>query len=112
LTVHGASRVIGAVQPPHLRDDDAPPSSMNPTERAQLLLSQQMLEAQLEIARSARYQRQSRRGRRVWLILLFGVSGLVAYVVNERNGSPALAILAPAGTMLLFAIVWTYKKPH
>jgi uncharacterized membrane protein len=99
------------MQPP-FHEDPPPSSQMSATERTKASLEQRMLEAQLEIVRSARQQRESRQSRKIWLVATFGFSSFVAYVFDHKGASPVVSFVACVVTFVLLATWWAFRKTY
>ena len=70
------------------------------------------MESTLEIMRSHRQQRESGVNRRFTFILVFALSGGVAYVLDHKGYSPEVSI---AGCVLTIVVVggwWAFRKPY
>ena len=78
--------------------------------RQKARLEQQMLEAKLEILRSHRQRREAAVSRRFSFLLVFALSGFVAFVLDRRGWSPAVSVLGCVLTIVTVGVFWAYRK--
>jgi len=89
-----------------------PPSDPAEVARRQARIEQQMMESKLEIMRSHRQQRESTVNRRFTFLLVFAMSGGVAYVLDHKGYSPQTSILGCVLTIVVIGGWWAFRKPY
>jgi hypothetical protein len=88
------------------------PSNPDDVAQKQARLEQMKMEAQLEIMRSHRQQRESTVNRRFTFLLVFALSGGVAYVLDHKGYSPQTSILGCVLTIVVIGGWWAFRKPY
>jgi hypothetical protein len=97
-------------QPPS--PNDQLPTDPAEVARRQMRLEQQMMESKLEIMRSHRQQRESAVNRRFTFLLVFGLSGFVAFALDHKGYSPQTSILGCVLTIVVVGGWWAFRKPY
>jgi hypothetical protein len=88
------------------------PSNPDEVAQKQARLEQMKMEAQLEIMRSHRQQRESTVNRRFTFLLVFALSAGVAYVLDHKGYSPQTSILGCVLTIVVVGGWWAFRKPY
>lgn len=89
-----------------------PPPDPAEVARRQARLEQQMMESKLEIMRSHRQQRESTVNRRFTFLLVFALSGAVAWMLDHRGAKPEISVLGCVLTIVVVGGWWAYRKPY